>query len=87
MGGLARLAEILDKQIKNLRDRIDAMRVGAIATSTNGKDDTAETIARDIETVGQLMVVRSGLPHPVSCRELSQNVSSTIVGGSLVKSE
>lgn len=63
MSAFGRLAITLDKQIKDLNNRIEAMRKGVVATSTNGVDDTAQTIARDLETVSQLMVVRSGIPH------------------------
>jgi hypothetical protein len=63
MSAFGRLASTLDKQIKDLNGRIEAMRKGAVTTRTNGVDDTAQTIARDLETVSQLMIVRSGIPH------------------------
>ena len=63
MSALGRLAKVLDKQIAVLNDRVEAMRKGLIVTANNGNEDTAESIIRDVETMSQLMVVRSNLPH------------------------
>lgn len=63
MSALGRLTSILDKQIQGIHDRIDAMRAGKVTTATDGKEDTAASIARDVETVSQLMIIRSRISN------------------------